>query len=487
MNWPLLSALVFTPFLAVAVIWLLPARHARQVAVAGLLVTLALAMATLLAFDPLGPRYQWLERHDWLPLLGGRYQLAIDGLSVLFLPACVLLFLAALVSEWRRLATQARLACSMWLLFAGCTLGIFCAVDGVLFFVFWEGSLLPVYFLIADGQVATASARIGAANRYFLLMLASGALLLLGLVVAAVARPEFGFDLIAQSASPLPLNSQWLIFALCLLGLAAKIPLVPLHTWLPTLTLVSGGGLLALLLGLKVGAYALIRIAIPLAPDVALQLHWLLAGWGTLTLLYGAVGLLGQTNLRSCVAYAGICHVGLVVLGLASFNAQSVQGAVALLQSFSVSTGGALLLLEALRQRTGTTDVAALGGAARQMPLLAAGVLICGLAGVGLPGTSSFPGEFLLLMAILERHPGAGMAALFGLAIAAGGFLSLYRQAFWGPVRREHWHGVTDLLAREWAVLVVLVGLVVVIGLWPQPWLDLVAPAAQAWAAALQR
>jgi NADH-quinone oxidoreductase subunit M len=175
------------------------------------------------------------------------------------------------------------------------------------------------------------------------------------------------------------------------------------------------------------------------------------------------------------------------VLGLAAFNAQGALGAVALLLSFSVSTGGAMLLLEFLRQRTGTTDIHGLGGAAKTMPLLASGFLVCGLAGVGMPGTSSFPGEFMLILAVLRSHTGAGMAALFGLAIAAAGFLSLYRKAFFGPATRREVTQAEDLRPREWAVLVILLVLIVTIGIWPGPWLDIVRPAAEAWGAGLAR
>jgi len=220
---------------------------------------------------------------------------------------------------------------------------------------------------------------------------------------------------------------------------------------------------------------------------VALDLHWLLAGLGTVALLYGAVGMLAQSNLRVALAYASICHVGLAVLGLASYTAQGVQGAVTLLLSFSIATGGAFVLLEFLRQRTGSTDIHALGGAAKTMPMLATGFLICGLAGVGMPGTSSFPGEFLLIIAALHSHTGAGMAALFGLAIAAGSFLSLYRQAFFGPVERESVAQASDLRPREWAVMIVLIVLIVGIGVYPGPCIELLRPAAEAWAAGLGR
>lgn len=485
MSLPLLSLLVFSPLGAALLLWLLPARAVRHLVAVSMLATLALATAALLAYDPPGARFQLLERVPWIAGLNVQYLLAVDGLSVLFLPATALLFLGSLVACWNAVQQAPRLHYSLLLLLQSATLGIFCALDTVLFFVFWELTLVPMYFLLGRWGVAAESPQ--AAARYFLIMLAGGIPLLLAFVILAGSQPVPTFDLIALLAAPLPRSTQTAVFLLCLLGFGVKVPLVPLHTWLPQFALAAPGSLTALLVGLKLGAFGLVRFAIPLAPEAALDLHWLLAGLGTVAILYGAVGMLAQTNLRVGLAYASVCHVGLAVLGLASYTAQGAQGAISLLLSFSVASGGAFLLLEFLRQRTGSTDIHALGGAARTMPLLASGFLICGLAGVGMPGTSSFPGEFMLVIAALHSHTGAGMAALFGLSIAAGGFLALYRKAFFGPVTRAAVAQAEDLRPREWAVLMALIAMVVLIGIYPGPWIEIVRPAAEAWAAGLVR
>ena len=485
MSVPLLSLLVFLPLAGTALLWLLPARAARFVTAGTMLATLAAACAVLVAFDPDGPRFQLVERAPWIASLNVHYLLGVDGLSVLFPPATALLFLGALVAGWNLAHDAPRLHYGLLLLLQCATLGIFCALDTVLFFVFWELTLVPLYFLLGRWGAVAGSARVAA--RYFLIMLAGGVPLLLAFALLAASQPVPTFDFLALAGVPLPRSTQYVFLLLCLLGFGIKVPLVPLHTWLPQFALAAPGSLTALLVGLKLGAYGLIRFAIPLAPDAAQDLHWLFAGLGTLTLIYGAVGILAQSNLRVGLAYASVCHVGLAILGLASYSAQGAQGAVSLLLSFSVATGGAFLLLEFLRQRTGTTDIHSLGGAAKTMPLLASGFLICGLAGVGMPGTSSFPGEFMLILAALQSHTGAGMAALFGLAIAAGAFLAIYRKAFFGPVTRREVAEAEDLRPREWAVLVILIFLVVAIGLYPGPWLEIVRPAAEAWAAGVGR
>ncbi len=485
MSLPLLSLLIFLPLLAAGVIWLLPPRLARQVTALSMLVSLTLGVAALVAYDPAGARFQLLEQGVWIASLNVFYRVGIDGIAVLFLPATALLFLGSLVACWNAVQEAPRLHYSLLLLLQAATLGIFCALDTVLFFVFWEATLVPLYFLLGRWGVTAGAA--AAATRYFLIMLGGGIPLLLAFVILAASQAVPTFDLTALLAVPLPRATQMAVFLLCLVGFGVKVPLVPLHTWLPQFALAAPGSLTALLVGLKLGAFGLIRFAVPLAPEAALDMHWLLAGLGTVAIIYGAVGMLAQTNMRVSLAYASICHVGLAVLGLASYTAQGAQGAVSLLLSFSVATGGAFLLLDFLRQRTGSTDIHALGGAAQSMPLLATGFLICGLAGVGMPGTSSFPGEFMLIIAALQSHTGAGMAALFGLSIAAGGFLALYRKAFFGPADKPGVAGASDLRPREWAVLIALIVMIVSIGIYPGPWIEIVRPAAEAWAAGLTR
>lgn len=485
MSLPLLSLLIFLPLLAAGVIWLLPAHLARQVAALSMVVSLTLGVAALVAYDPAGARFQLLEQGVWIASLNVFYRVGIDGIAVLFLPATALLFLGSLVACWNVVQEAPRLHYALLLLLEAATLDIFCALDTVLFFVFWEATLVPLYFLLGRWGVTAGAA--AAATRYFLIMLGGGIPLLLAFVVLAASQAVPTFDLTTLMTVPLPRATQMAVFLLCLVGFGVKVPLVPLHTWLPQFALAAPGSLTALLVGLKLGAFGLIRFAVPLAPEAAMDLHWLLAGLGTVAIIYGAVGMLAQTNMRVSLAYASICHVGLAVLGLASYTAQGAQGAVSLLLSFSVATGGAFLLLEFLRQRTGSNDIHALGGVAQSMPLLATGFLICGLAGVGMPGTSSFPGEFMLIIAALQTHTGAGMAALFGLSIAAGGFLALYRKAFFGPADKPEVAQASDLRPREWAVLIALIVMIVSIGIYPGPWIEIVRPAAEAWAAGLTR
>ncbi|HOG02501.1 MAG TPA: NADH-quinone oxidoreductase subunit M [Accumulibacter sp.] len=489
--WPLLSILLALPVAGALLTALLRrAPWAQWIALGTATMTLLCALLIVAAFDRADPDFQLLDSADWVSGLGVRYLVGVDGLSLLFLPATALLFCGAIVAGWRVRAAASPLAPGLYfallLLLEAATLGVFCALDSILFFFCWEFTLLPLYFLVS--LWGTGAGRQAAAVRYFLVMLAGGVPLLFGLLALVFGQAAGGalaFDLPTLLATPLPESRQYLVFLLLLVGFGVKVPLVPLHTWLPSLAMGAPAAVTALLVGLKLGAYGLIRFAIPLAPIAARDLHWLLAGFGTVAILYGGVAALAQSNLRSILAYASLAHVGLVLLGLAAFSVSALQGVLLQLLNFSLSAGGSFLALAFLQRRTASTDISQLGGLLRSMPVLSGFFLLFGLAGIGLPGTSGFPGELLIIVAALHTHTGAGLAALFGMVLAAAGFLAPFRQAFLGPTRNPDVADADDLLPREVAVLLVPGLLILAIGVYPLPVLELIRPAAEAWVAAL--
>lgn len=474
-------------------VWLAPRPdQARAVALAANALGLALAVLVLAGFDPAQAGFQMVARAPWIPSLNIDYAVGVDGISVLFLPATALLFLGVSLASWHSARELPRLYHSLLLLQAGATLGVFCAVDTLLFFLFWELSLVPFYFLVS--LWGAGPQRGYAATKYTLIMLAGGVPLLFGFILLAFNHAAFSgaglpgglsFDLATLLNTPLPDSLEWVVFLLLLLGFAVKTPVFPLHTWLPLLSMEGPVPVVALLTGLKLGAYGLIRFAVPLAPGAAQDLHWLLAGLGAFGLLYGAVAALAQTNLRAMLAYSSLSHVGLVLLGVAAFNLQGVQGAVLQLVNFTLVAGGLFLMTAFVQQRLGSTDLLALGGAARTMPLLASFFLFFGLASMGVPGTSGFPAELLILVAAIQTHTGAGLAALFGMVVGAGYFLNLYRRAFLGPVANDAVAAASDLRPRELALVLGFAVLILLFGLYPAPLLDVIRPAAEAWAARL--
>ncbi len=487
----MLSLIILLPMVATALIWLLPnPRQARWVAGISAVLTLCLALTLVVKFDAGDSGFQFMEQLTWIPTLGIHYTLGVDGISVLFLPLTALLFLGVILASWTSVRTMPRLYFSLLLMLEGITLGIFCALDVILFFLFWELTLPPLYFLVSLWGIGPN--RRFAAVKYTLFMLAAGLPLLFGFLVLAFNHAEFSgggipagltFDYLTLLEMPLPPNTETLVFFLLLLGFAVKTPVFPLHTWLPVVAQEGPVAVVALLTGLKLGAYGLIRFTVPLAPAAAQEYHWLLAGLGVVGILYGALLALAQTNLRRMLAFSSISHVGLVVLGLSSFTIQGIQGSLFQLLNFTVVAGGIFLLAGFLHHRIGSTDLISLGGAARSMPLLAAFFFLFGLAGMGVPATSGFPAEFLILVSALNTHTGAGLAALFGLVLGAGYFLSAYRRAFLGPLGNAVIADAVDLRPRELILVSALALLILAAGLYPNGVLDLTRAAAEAWMA----
>ena len=487
---PLISLMLLALPAGALMIWVVPSpRHARWIALVTALIDLGLSLVILARFDSAQAGFQWVERALWMPTLNVHYLVGVDGISVLFLPLTGLLFVAALLAPWNVSRTMPRLYYTLFLLLEGATLGVFCALDLVLFFVFWEMTLIPLYFLISLWGLGPN--RRYAAVKYTLFMLAGGMPLLFGFLLLALSYAEVGglavpdglvWSYMELLKTPVPDQVETLVFLLLLLGFAFKTPVFPLHTWLPVVSMEGPASVTALLTGLKLGAYGLLRFTVPLAPSAAREFHWLLAGLGVIGILYGALAALAQTNLRRMLAYSSVSHVGLVVLGIASLNLQGIQGALFQLLNFTVVAGGIFLLTGLLRHRIGSTDVANLGGAAKSMPLLTAFFFLFGLAALGVPGTSGFPAELLILLSALKTHTGAGLAALVGVVLGAGYFLGMFRRAFLGPIRQPVVADAQDLRPRELAVAALLALIVLFNGLYPQGVLDVSRLASQTWA-----
>ena len=487
-HFPLLSLLIITLPVGGALIWLWPnAAHARWIALATAFVDLLLSLTVLFQFDADVSGFQLVESADWIPSINAQYQIGVDGLSILFLPLTVILFIGVILSSWHSVAHMQRLYYSLMLLLESATLGIFCALDGILFMLFWEMTLIPIYFLVSFWGVGPN--RRFAAVKYTLFMLAGGIPLIFGFVLIAFSHAEIAgsfpsgltFDYLEWLKTPLPLDVQKQVFLLLLLGFAFKIPIVPLHTWLPVMAMQGPVAVTATIVGLKLGAYGIIRYVVPLAPQAAQEFAWLLATLGAIGILYGAVTAMAQTNLRRMLAFSSISHVGLVLLGIASFTQQGIQGAIFMLLNFVVISSGLFLITGLLHHRIGSTDIISLGGAARSMPLLTTFFLLFGLASMGIPGTSGFPAEFLILYSAITTHTGAGLAALAAVVLGASYFVFLYRKAFLGPVTNSAVEQSVDLQGRELLIIGVFALIILVAGFYPAGVLDLIDVSTQDW------
>lgn len=486
---PHLTLLIFLPLAFAAALSLFRnPRAARRFALGAAAAELGLALGLLARFDFASARLQWIERAEWIPSLNVDYVVGVDGLSVLFPPLTAFLTLAVVVATWTSVQSMVRLYLALLFLLETATLGVFCALDLALFFLFWELTLIPIFFLIS--LWGTGPERRHAAIKYTLFMLAGGVPLLFGIMLLAFGHAEelslpiprgLSFDYQVLLHVPEAEELRVPVFLLLLLGFAVKAPLFPFHTWLPTVAMEGPAGLTALLTGLKLGIYGLIRFALPLVPDAARDYAWLLSLLGAVGVVYGGLIALRETNLRRLLAYSSISHVGFVVIGLASLTLQGVQGAVFQLLNFGIVSGGLFLIAGFLQHRLGSTDLAHLGGAARSMPLLATFFFILGLASIGVPGTNGFAAEHLILIGAFQAYPGTGFAALFGVILNAAYFLGFFQRAFLGPVRLDNVGTCPDLRPRELALAGVLAALALMSGFAPSLVVEANRPAVAAW------
>jgi NADH-quinone oxidoreductase subunit M len=488
---PVLSLLIFLPLAAgMGLFALKDERWIRHCCLAAALLELALSLPPLWGIDPASMSF--IERHAWIPSLNMHYLLGIDGVSAPFLPLTALLNVCVIAASWTSVHHLPRLYFALLLWLEGATMGVFCALDLGLFFLFWELTLPPIYFLISLWGVGPQ--RCHAAKLYALTMLAGGVPLLLGIVLLALDNASeslievpagLSFDYLALLETPLPLEAQSTIFLLLLLGFAVKAPLFPFHVWLPAAAMEGPAGVVALLTGLKLGLYGIIRYAVPLAPQAAQHWAGLMAGLGILGALYGALLALRETNLRRMLAYASVSHVGLVLIGVSAFNIQGIQGAVLQLFNFGIVSGGLFLLAGFLQHRLGSTELASVGGVARLMPLAASLFFILGLASIGVPGSNGFAAEHLIVIGAFKAHTGFGLAALLAAIFGAAYFLRQFRAVFLGPATRRILEA-DDLRPREFCIGVGLILMALGFGLFPQVLLDYSQKPLQAWVVRVQ-
>ncbi|MBP6367939.1 MAG: NADH-quinone oxidoreductase subunit M [Nitrosomonas sp.] len=488
-DFPLLSLIITIPLLGALLAGSIRnVDVAKQIAFFTALITFVLTACATLLFDADKSGFQLVERYDWIPLLKIEYLVGVDGISVLFLPMTGLLTIITMLASWSAIPHSSRFHFSLLLALESVSIGVFCALDTVLFFLFWELTLPPFFFLI--GLWGIGSQRRSAAMKYTLFMLAGGVTLLLAIIVLATNHAkqiggqipnDLTFSLPVLLNTPLPDNLQTLVFLLLLFGFAVKAPLVPLHTWLPTVSMEGPTHIIAILVGLKLGIYGILRFAMPLAPIAAVEFSWILSVIGAFTLIYGALIALQQTNLRRLLAYASVSHVGLVMVGIASLNIQGFQGAIFQLINFTFVASALMLVAGFIHHRLGSTEAIHLGGLAKVMPKLTFFYFLFTLASIGVPGTSGFPAELLMIVGALSTHSVLGVAALSGAILGAAYMLSFTQRIFLGPVVHISVKQAIDLQPREMILLLIPSLLILGFGFYPDYILNTNQIASEAW------
>ncbi|POZ52512.1 complex I subunit 4 family protein [Methylovulum psychrotolerans] len=484
---PLLSLLILIPLAGALLIGVCASlRAAKLIGLTAAGLTLLASLYLVYAFNPDDGGMQFVEQYPWIPSLHIDYFLGVDGIALLFLPLTAVLTVFALLASWHSHG-QSRLYVALVLVLEAATLGVFSALDLVLFLVFWQLTLPPLFFLI--GLWSADPLRRHTASKYLLISLCGSVPLLLAIIILAVNHAtqlnsnlptdlSFSFPVLLET--PLPDNLQNLVFVLLFMGFAVKAPLVPLHTWLPQVAMTSPAPITALLISMKLGLYAIIRFAMALTPSAAVEYDWLLGIIGAITLIYGALLALQQTNLRRLLAFASISHVGLVLIGLASLNMQGIQGALLHLLNFTLVAAVLMLLAGFLQHRLGSTDLHQLGGLAQALPKLSGFYFVFVAASLGSPGGGVFPADLLLVLGALQAHPSLGITALVGAILSAACLLGFSRRAFLGAAGALAVTG-QDLRPREQVVLAAALVLVLWGGLVPNSLQGFNQKAAEAW------
>ncbi len=479
----ILHVLLALPVAGALLVALGPAALAKRTALAVTGVEFVVSLGLWWALDPAVGAMQLTSSTPWLPRLGVAYAVGIDGISLFMVLLSTGLTFLSVLGSWTYITTRERGYYALLLVLLTGMLGVFVATDLFLFYVFWEVMLIPMYFLIG---IWGGQNRLYAAIKFFLFTMV-GSLLMLVAIVAMVwaigsqtGQYLFAYDYVLRHAPMFREFAPWL-FAAFALAFAIKVPVFPLHTWLPDAHVeapTAGSVILAGVL-LKMGTYGFLRFAIPFFPDVALSpfVSQLMVALAVIGIVYGALVAMVQPDVKKLVAYSSVSHLGFVMLGIWAATVQSVQGALMVMIAHGLSTGALFFLVGMLYERRHTRELSAFGGLARVMPLFAVILTVTALASIGLPGLSGFVGEFLVLLGSWAAFPAATVIATTGVIFAAAYLLWALQRMIFNALDRPENEGLTDLTPRELAVLLPLVAGMVWLGLYPKPVLDRMEPA----------
>jgi len=486
MSFPILTSLVALPIVGSLLLFALRDTEENERTIRGIALMVAgLVFAeTLLLwarFNPVSADFQFVERHAWIPSFGISYAVGVDGISLLLVVLTGFLTPIALLSSWESVHKKTRAFCMAMLLLESAMIGVFVSIDLFLFYVFWDAMLIPMYFLIG---VWGYERRIYAAVKFIIYTMAGSVLMLLAILGLAVLQSSvtgsYSFDLQTLYALSIPPNLQFWFFAAFALAFAIKVPLFPFHTWLPDAHVeapTAGSVILAGVL-LKMGTYGYVRFAFPLFPMAAAFFAPYLAFLAVVGIIYGALVAMVQPDMKKLVAYSSVSHLGFVVLGIASLSVQGVEGAVYQMLSHGVSTGGLFLIVGMLSDRRHTRLISEFGGLKKSMPHLVAAFLLITLASIGLPGLNGFVGEFLILLGTFTWKPEMAAFAATGVILSATYMLWMFQRVNYGPVAEKN-AALPDLKPREWALVVPIIAVIVLMGVLPNLFLRPMAPSVE--------
>jgi NADH-quinone oxidoreductase subunit M len=470
----LLSLITFFPLvgaLAIAALNKEAKGNARWIALYMTLFTLGASVYLWANFDQGNPGFQFVEEMDWL---GGsiRYKMGVDGISVLFVVLTAFLMPLCILASWTSIDERVKEYMIAFLVLETLMIGVFCALDLILFYLFFEGGLIPMFLIIG---IWGGARRVYASFKFFLYTLLGSVLMLLAMM--AMYWHAGTTDIPTLLTYKFPADMQWWLWLAFFASFAVKLPMWPVHTWLPDAHVeapTAGSVILAGVL-LKMGGYGFLRFSLPMFPLASLEFAPFVFALSVIAIIYTSLVALAQEDVKKLIAYSSVAHMGFVTMGIFSFTVQGVDGAIFQMLSHGLVSAALFLCVGVVYDRTHTREIAAYGGLVNRMPLYAAVFMVFTLANVGLPGTSGFIGEFLTLVGAFKANTWVAFLATFGVILSAAYALWLYRRMIFGPLEKPSLRTISDMNYREVLVFAPLVLLVLLFGFYPAPLLDVTA------------
>lgn len=478
-DFPILSVMTFWPFIGVILILLIRgtpevvARNSKHVALYTSLFTLALGLYMFLNFDGTSADFQFEEKSSWLKPMGIGYHMGVDGISMFFVLLSVFLTPFCILSSWDVIKVRMREFMIAFLVLESFMVGTFCALDSVLFYVFFEGVLLPMFLIIG---VWGGPRRVYSAYKFFLYTLLGSVLMLLALLTLYAVTGTT--DIPTLMSMPVSAGLQYWLFLAFFASFAVKMPMWPVHTWLPDAHVeapTAGSVILAGVL-LKMGGYGFLRFSLPMFPEASLHFSPFIYWLSVVAIIYTSLVALVQEDMKKLIAYSSVAHMGFVTLGIFTATTQGIEGGIFQMLSHGLISAALFLCVGVLYDRLHTREIARYGGIVKNMPKYATLFMILMLGSVGLPGTSGFVGEFLSLLAAFQVDTVVAAFATTGVILGAAYMLILYRKVVFGPQNNKDAAAMPDLSRREYCLLLPLVGLVLWLGVFPNVVMERIAP-----------
>jgi NADH-quinone oxidoreductase subunit M len=471
----LLSLAIWTPIFFGVVLLALgrddQARAVRWLALIGSIVSLLVTLPLYSRFDTSTSAMQFVEKAPWIERFNVNYHLGIDGISFWFILLTAFITLIVVISAWEVITERVNQYMGAFLILSGFMIGVFCALDGVLFYVFFEATLIPMYLIIG---IWGGPNKIYAAFKFFLYTLL-GSLLMLVALVYLYTKSGGSFDLLTWHKLPLSLSAQTLLFFAFFAAFAVKVPMWPVHTWLPDVHVEAptGGSAVLAAIMLKLGAYGFLRFSMPIAPDASHEWAWFIIGLSLIAVVYVGLVAMVQQDMKKLVAYSSVAHMGFVTLGFFIFNDIGVEGGLIQMIAHGFTSGAMFLCIGVLYDRMHSRQIASYGGVVNTMPNFTAFSLLFCMANCGLPATAGFVGEWMVILGAVKANFVLGLGAGTALILGAAYTLWMFKRVYLGPVANDHVRELTDINSREFLMLGLLAIAVLYMGLYPKPFTDI--------------